>query len=77
MEDGPCCRQSEHSKTNGPDRLAWLELHTENQGEGFIKELGGLNRQRRAQSETTGTRRIGVSGSHRNLFGPSRGSDCR
>ena len=28
------------SKTNGPERLAWPEWHTENQDGGFAKELG-------------------------------------
>ena len=45
MEDGPYGRQSEHSKTNGPGRLALLEpeslqSHTENREGGFAKELG-------------------------------------
>ena len=41
MEDGPRGRQSEHSKTNGPERLVWSESHTENRGGGFAKESGG------------------------------------
>ena len=41
MEDGQCCRQNEHSKTNGLERLAWPASHTENRGGGFTKDLGG------------------------------------
>ena len=41
MEGGLCGRQSEHSKIKGPERLAWPESHTENQGGGFAKESGG------------------------------------
>ena len=37
MEDGPRGRQSELSKTNGPERLAWPESHTESRGGGFAK----------------------------------------
>ena len=37
MEDGLCCRQSEHSKTNGPKGLAWSESRTENRERGFAK----------------------------------------
>ena len=29
---------NEHSKTNGLERLAWPESHTENRGGGFAKE---------------------------------------
>ena len=61
MENGPCCQQSEHSKTSGPERLAWQESHTENRGGGFAKESRGRNWQRRAQSKMTAARRIGVT----------------
>ena len=54
VEAGPCGRHSEPSKTNGPERLAWPESHTENRGEGFAKELGERNR--------PGTRREGTGG---------------
>ena len=61
MSDGPCGRQSEHSETNGQERLAWPESHTEIRGGGFANERGGWNRPRRAQAEMTATRRIGVT----------------